>query len=102
MMAELMPTPLADARWTIFLLLLPGLAALVCVVLFSVVKRPEKAGQTDPAPGYYHVLGIDKATGAGREATLHAATEQGARGRAEMDGILVTEVRRVNESVPDA
>lgn len=85
--------------WLLVLLLTPGLLIMVGLVLAYVLARPKRNGPAVPAPGYYHVLGIDRQTGQRREATFHAETQQSARGRAELDGIIVTDIRMVDESL---
>lgn len=91
----------AAGNWLILALLLPGLIVLIGVVLAFALERRKGPGRPDPsapAPGYYLVLGIDDKNGAARQATFHADSESGARGRATMDGIVVTEIRRVEET----
>jgi hypothetical protein len=85
--------------WLIVLLLTPGLLVMVGLVLAYVLSRTKRTGPTVPTPGYYQVLGIDRQTGQRREATFHAETQQSARGRAELDGIIVTDIRMVDESL---
>ena len=99
-MPALTPIHIADASgWIIFALMLPGLLVLIGLVAGFVLRRPKKGEQAMPAPGYYHVMGIDRATGSKRESTFHAQSSQSARGRAELEGIVVTEIRQVNESL---
>ena len=91
---------IADVNgWVILALMLPGLLVLIGLVAGFVLRRPEKGEAAMPAPGYYHVMGLDRTTGTKRESTFHAQSVQSARGRAEMEGIVVTEVRQVNESL---
>ena len=82
--------------WLIIALLAPGLLILIGLVVMFVISRNGADSESAASPGYYHVLGIDGSSGAKREATFHAQTLQGAQGRAEMDGIIVTEIRRVD------
>src|SRR3954452_17066382 len=94
------PAPLAEGGWLVILLLAPGLLVLIAVVV-AFLFRPRRAG--DGGPGYYHVLGIEKATGKTRDMTVHAGSAVAARGRAELDGVVVTDVRRVEgDSSSDA
>jgi hypothetical protein len=85
--------------WIILALLAPGLIVLIGVVTMYVLSKPKKGALLIPAPGYYHVLGVDKKTGERRETTFHAQSREAANGRAEMEGIVVTEIRQVNESL---
>jgi hypothetical protein len=80
--------------WLVILLVTPGLVVLLAVMTALLLRRRRDA---DAGPGYYHVLGVDPATQARRELTVRADSPQAARGRAQMDGIVVTEVRRVQE-----
>ena len=77
--------------------MLPGLIVLVGVVVMYLLSRQRTGKDALPTPGYFHVLGIDKTSGERRESTFHAASEDAARGRAELEGIVVTEIRLVNE-----
>ena len=84
--------------WVVLALMLPGFLVLVGVVVAFVVSKPRRSGPDEAVPGYYHVMGIDRRTGQSREVTFQAAGEAAARGRAELDDIVVTEVRLVDES----
>ena len=81
--------------WLLILLVVPGLLVLLAVVTALLLRR---RGRDAAGPGYYHVLGFDKNTQARRELTLRADSPTAARGRAEMDGIVATDVRRVEDS----
>jgi hypothetical protein len=85
------PFPLAEGGWLVILLLAPGLLALVAVVV-AFLFRP---GRATDGPGYYHVLGIEQSSGKPRDMTVHAGSAAAAQGRAEFEGIVVTEVRQV-------
>ena len=85
---------LSEGGWLVLVLVAPGLLALVAVVVAFIV-RPRSGLH---GPGYYHILGFDKASGARRELTVHADSQSAARWRAELDGIVVTEVTQVHES----
>ena len=85
--------------WIVLALLAPGLMVLIGVVTMFVLSKPKKGKPIIPAPGYYHVLGVDKQSGERRETTFHAQSREAANGRAEMEGIVVTEIRQVNESL---
>ena len=87
------PFPLAEGGWLVILLIAPGLLVLVAVVVAFLV-RPVR---TTDGPGYYHVLGIEQSSGKPRDMTVHAGSLAAARGRAELEGVIVTEVRRVEE-----
>src|SRR3982751_5606336 len=85
------PFPLAEGGWLVILLLAPGLLILGAGVV-AFLCRP---GRTAHGPGYYHVLGIEQASGKPRNMTVHAGSAAAARGRAEFEGVMVTGVRRV-------
>ena|SRR5689334_10929630 len=85
------PAPLAEGGWLVILLVAPGLLVLVAVVV-AFLSRPGKASN---GPGYYHVLGIEQSSGKPRDMTVHASSAAAARGRAELEGIIATDVRRV-------
>ena len=82
--------------WLVILLAAPGLFVIVAVVATLLLRRRGK--DAEAGPGYYHVLGFDKATQASRQLTLQADSPAAARGRAEMQGIIATEVKRVEDS----
>ena len=82
--------------WLVILLAAPGLIVIVAVVLTLLLRRRSK--EPVGGPGYYHVMGFDKATQVSREVTVRADSAAAARGRADMDGIVATEVRRVEDS----
>lgn len=81
--------------WALLLLLAPGLLILIAVVVMFIV-HPGKLQVS--GPGYYHVLGFDRTTHERREATLHADSPRSARGLAEMNGIVVTEITQIDDS----
>lgn len=83
--------------WLVIALMAPGLIILVGIVLLYVLRAPQKDDPAMPAPGYFHVMGVDRETGERREATFAANSQQSAAGRAELEGIIVTEIRRVND-----
>lgn len=82
--------------WVVLALMAPGLIVLVGIVLLYVLRAPPKDDPAMPAPGYFHVMGVDRETGERRESTFAANSQQSAAGRAELEGIIVTEIRRVN------
>ncbi len=82
--------------WLVILLAAPGLLVIVAVVTTLMLRRREK--DAEAGPGYYHVMGFDKATQASRQLTLQADSPAAARGRAEMEGIIATDVKRVEDS----
>src|SRR5437763_641320 len=82
-------------EWVLIALLAPGFLVLVVVVVAFIVRPQAPAAG---GPGYYHIQGVDKVTGKSRETTVQASGPDSARGRAELDGIVVTEVRQVNRS----
>jgi hypothetical protein len=85
------PFPIAEGGWLVILLVAPGLLALAAVVV-AFLFRP---GRATEGPGYYHVMGIEQSSGRPHDMTIHAGSAAAARGRAEFEGIIVTEVRRV-------
>ena len=76
-----------------------GFAVFVIVKHYSIRRRIEARGFPLPAqpdgPGTYRVIGVDRETKADKDVTLEAASSDNARVKAELDGIVVTEVRRV-------
>jgi hypothetical protein len=82
--------------WLVILLAAPGLFVIVAVVMTFLLRRRGK--DAGAGPGYYHVMGFDKATQASRQLTLQADSPAAARGRAEMEGIIATDVKRVEDS----
>jgi hypothetical protein len=96
---------LIPVGWFVVLLAAPGLLILVAVVVAFLFHRPvppaspggAESSDTPNGAGYYHVLGFDALTNVPREATLHADSEASARGQAELDGMVVTEVKAVGE-----
>ena len=84
---------LSAGGWLVILLAAQGLLALVGVVVAFLFRPPDVDG-----PGYYHILGFDKTTGTRRETTVRAESLAIARGRADLDGIVITEIKQVKES----
>ena len=89
--------------WVIVLVLaLPGALIILASVIGFIFRRPGKTNEpVIPAPGYWRVLGVDKQTGQKRETMFHADSQQSAQGRAELEGIVVTEIQQVDESLSD-
>lgn len=83
--------------WVIVALVLPGTLIVVGAVLAFIFKRRGRAEPVQDEPGYFRVLGVDVATGQRREALYHATSRAAAEGRARMDGIIATEVRRADD-----
>lgn len=79
--------------WTVWVLLGPGLLVVIGTVLVFLFRRRDTAVA---GPGYYHILGIDKNSSARRELTIHADSRQSALGKAQFEGIVVTEITQVN------
>jgi hypothetical protein len=80
--------------WFVILLAAPGLLVIVAVVVTLLLRRRGK--DAEAGPGYYHVMGFDKTTQASRALTVQADSPAAARGRAEMQGIIATDVKRVD------
>jgi hypothetical protein len=76
-----------------------GFAVFVIVKHYSIRRRIEARGFPLPAqpdgPGSYRVIGVDRATREDKDITIEAASSDNARVKAELEGIVVTEVRRV-------
>ena len=85
------------AVWVIVALALPGTLIVVGAVLAFLFKRRGRAEVLQDEPGYFRVMGVDAATGQRREALFHATSRDAAEGRARMEGIVATEVRRVED-----
>lgn len=61
-------------------------------------KKPPPIPSAFPVidgPGHFQVIGVHRATREDRAITVQAASSANARVKAELDGIIVTEVRRV-------
>jgi hypothetical protein len=81
----------------------------VCFAIFVIVKhysnrrRIEPRGFPLPAqpdgPGTYRIIGVDRATREDKDITVQAASSENARVKAELDGIIVTEVHRVGSQL---
>jgi hypothetical protein len=76
-----------------------GFAVFVIVKHYSIRRRIEARGFPLPAqpdgPGSYRVIGVDRATREDKDITIEAASSDNPRVNAELEGIVVTEVRRV-------
>jgi len=85
--------------WIVLALMLPGVIIILGVVIACIVrKRPASPDAASPeAAGYWRVLGVDAQTGQKRESIFHAASRQSAEGRAQLEGIVVTEIELVPE-----
>jgi hypothetical protein len=79
-------------------LMAPGLIVLIGIVAVYVFRKPKREDLFAHAPGYYHIIGVDSESGRHREATFHADSAAGARGRARLEGIVATEIRQVDQS----
>lgn len=84
-------------RWVFLVLMVPGLLIIFILVLTLLIRggRPRAIPPVDEA-GYYRILGLDAKTGLKRETLLHAKSAASARGLAAMEGIVVTELHRVD------
>jgi hypothetical protein len=92
---------LADSNlsgWIVLALLAPGLIVLIGVVAMYLLRKPGSDDLSAHAPGYYHVIGVDSESGKRREATFHADSAAGARGRARLEGIVALEIRQIDAS----
>ena len=76
-----------------------GFAIFVIVKHYSIRRRSETRGFPLPAqpdgPGTYRVIGVDRETRTDKDITVEAASSDNARVKAELEGLVVTEVRRV-------
>lgn len=85
--------------WIAILLLAPGAIVIAGVVVAFLLRgRGETIAHDAQDAGLYHVLGVDEATGARREATVGAGSRNGAIALAQREGIVVTAVTRVDRS----
>lgn len=84
--------------WVVLALMAPGLIVLIGIVAIYVFRKPRQEDLFAHAPGYYHIIGIDSESGKRREATFHADSAAGARGRARLEGIVATEIRQIDSS----
>jgi hypothetical protein len=80
-----------------------GFAIFVIVKHYSVRRRTEVSGFPLPAqpdgPGQYRVTGVDRTTREDKDITVEAASSDNARVKAELDGLVVTEVHRVGSQL---
>jgi hypothetical protein len=83
------------------LIFIAGICFAVFVIVrhYSIRRRIEVRGFPLPAqpdgPGTYRIIGVDRTTRQDKDITLEAASSENARVKAELDGMVVTEVRRV-------
>ena len=82
--------------WVVLVMLAPGLIVLISVAVAFLFHRPPQAD--GDGPRYFHVLGFDPKTNAARELTLQAEGPSAARGLAQLQGIIVTDVTPIVES----
>jgi hypothetical protein len=77
-----------------------GFAVFVIVKHYSIRRRIEARGFPLPAqpdgPGSYRVIGVHRTTREDKDLTIEAASSDNARVKAELEGIVVTEIRRVS------
>jgi hypothetical protein len=97
-----MPGPCELAFLVALLLLIP---AVVLLLMRGAFHRPQPGGfpvvakkiestETD-GPGTYRIVGVEKSTRADRDFTVEAASLANARVKAELYGIVVTQVTKV-------
>src|SRR4051812_35541525 len=81
----------------LFVLLVP--AALILLLLRAGSRRGTHINPSGfpvvDGPGKFIVIGVDRTTRADKQITLDAASAENARVKAELEGIVVTEVRRI-------
>ena len=84
----------------LFLFVLVAAPAAVVLMLLRAKRREPSAFPVLPAaaeadgPGAYVVAGVDRTTRADREVTIDAASRANARVKAELEGIIVTSIRK--------
>lgn len=84
--------------WIFLALMLPGAVVIFAVVIAFIVRRRRHTDEpVGPTSGYWRVLGIDSQTGQKRESMFHADSRLAAQGRAEMEGIVITDIHPVDE-----
>jgi hypothetical protein len=81
----------------LLVLLVPaGIILLLLRVGLRTSGQPKPSGfPVVDGPGTFLVIGVDRATRADKSITVSAASSENARVKAELDGVVVTEVRRV-------
>jgi len=79
--------------WVLLVMLAPGLIVLIGVAIAFLFHRAPRVA--DDGPRYFHVLGFDPKTHSSREMTLLAEGPSAARGLAQMQGIVVTDVTAI-------
>jgi hypothetical protein len=82
--------------WVVLAMVVPGLVVLIGVAIAFLFHRAPKTA--NDGPRYFHVLGFDPKTNSGRELTLQAEGPSAARGLAQLQGIIVTDVTPIVES----
>lgn len=96
---EIVDTSYEFGGWIVLALMLPGLIILFGAVIAFIVRRKSKSDTAEAeTAGYYRVLGVDENSGQRRESFFHANSRSGAEGRARMEGIVVTEIHRVDDN----
>jgi hypothetical protein len=76
--------------WVVLVMVSPGLIILIGVAIAFLFHRAPRIA--NDGPRCFHVLGFDPKTNASRELTLMAEDPSAARGLAQMQGIIVTDV----------
>jgi hypothetical protein len=81
--------------WVVLAMVVPGLIVLIGVAVAFLFHRTPKVD--NGGPRYFHILGFDPKTNSGRELTLQAEGPSAARGLAQLQGIIVTDVTPIVE-----
>ena len=95
------PSPFELILLILILLIVIGLPIFVLTIgmRLSRTKRlqafPIAPAEPPDGPGKYRVIGVDKSTRGDRELTLEAASRANAQVKAELEGIVVTNVTKV-------
>jgi hypothetical protein len=77
-----------------------GFTVFILARHYASRSRIEPRGFPIPAEpdglGSYRIIGVDRTTREDKDVTIEAASSDNARVKAELDGIVVTDVRRVS------
>jgi hypothetical protein len=94
------PGPFEALLLVLLLLVVIALPIIVLTVAFRLSRGkrqpafPVLPSAEPDGPGRYRVIGVDKTTRADRELTVDAASRANAQVKAELEGIVVTNVTR--------
>lgn len=83
--------------WVVIALVLPGTLIVFGAVIAFIVRRNSRQEMQQGIAGYYRVLGVDATSGERRESFFHADSRSAAEGRARLEGIIPTEIHRIDD-----